>query len=692
MKRWICLATLLFGVLGGGAARAEKRALLVGVTQLQNIPQNYWLHGPANDVAALRDLLIERYGFAPQNITLLTGADATRANIQAAFKHTLIAPSTPDGLALFFFSGHGTQVKDENGDEADGLDEALVPYDARNAASSLLVDDDLGAWLARVRARQTVVILDACHSGTGTRGVARAKSLAPEILGLPPVAAPAGSAVPGTRGADATPSTPLLEDRAAQSNLTVLSAAAPDETAAEYPFLAAQPSDASTPDADQSAHDTMGALTYYLLQAMHADDRRELTYGAARELIYAKLQQGGFTQTPQLEGKPQTRILAGGDELTAPPKIVPDDRPAPPPENGVLGALAAAQVTRVQTQNDVTRVELRALPGARLVAGSYFQNAPDKDLRVTNDSPTQRALVKLESADGATGRGRVLRGEIQAGARLMETVRALAPPRLRLAVSGALAAPASARLAALEYVEIAAPSTRCDADLEIEKLPDGLRFSLFRNQQLITSLVAADLAAAWTPLTRTLENLFWIGQLSQLENPAASFGAQLRVNGKAFDQARIGDTVSFSARVGRDAYAYLFDVDAAGQITLLFPNRFVPGNLLRAGQEYALPAPQLYRLRVAGPAGNEVLKLIVSSRPLHLESFPTGSALQPLAGEAATLARTLLDQLRREINAGSLAARAIVIEDASTPASASGAPLALDGWSSAEVLLRVREK
>jgi metacaspase-1 len=67
---------------------------------------------------------------------------------------------------LITFAGHGAQVPDLNGDEADQLDETWVLYDR------MLVDDELYAACSGFRAGVRVVIIaDSCHSGTVLRGM-----------------------------------------------------------------------------------------------------------------------------------------------------------------------------------------------------------------------------------------------------------------------------------------------------------------------------------------------------------------------------------------------------------------------------------------------------------------------------------------------------------------------------------------
>lgn len=59
--------------------------------------------------------------------------------------------------------------------------------------------------------------------------------------------------------------------------------------------------------------------------------------------------------------------------------------------------------------------------------------------------------------------------------------------------------------------------------------------------------------------------------------------------------------------VERDAYVYLVDVDAAGKVTVLFPNIYAKDNFVKAGTVHEMPAPNLYRLQVSGPAGTELV-------------------------------------------------------------------------------------
>jgi uncharacterized caspase-like protein len=149
----------------------RQLAVVVGVGQYKNseIPD---LEGPPNDARRMYDVLTgASYGFPKANMCLLLDADASRAGFERAFDG-LIERAHPDDAVVFYFAGHGSQAKDQDGDEPDEHDETLILHDSRTGDVHDLRDDELNGMLGRLasRTRNVLIILDSCNSGTATRG------------------------------------------------------------------------------------------------------------------------------------------------------------------------------------------------------------------------------------------------------------------------------------------------------------------------------------------------------------------------------------------------------------------------------------------------------------------------------------------------------------------------------------------
>lgn len=168
-------------LIGGQTMSAEtKRALLVGISDYGNAMEdpNKWANiSGANDVLLLSPLFSE-HGYT---VTSLVDSRATHAGITKALSE-LANESKKGDLVYIHFSMHGQPFEDLNGDEEDGWDEALIPVDAQMLYSegvydgkNHLLDDELEVYFNDIRSTigpegHLYVILDACHSGTGSRG------------------------------------------------------------------------------------------------------------------------------------------------------------------------------------------------------------------------------------------------------------------------------------------------------------------------------------------------------------------------------------------------------------------------------------------------------------------------------------------------------------------------------------------
>lgn len=72
----------------------------------------------------------------------------------------------------------------------------------------------------------------------------------------------------------------------------------------------------------------------------------------------------------------------------------------------------------------------------------------------------------------------------------------------------------------------------------------------------------------------------------------------------------IGDRISISFRVNRDSFAYVFSIDAAGAVRLIFPNIYSNDNRVKANRTYILPDNSRYSFTIGGPNGTDQLVLI----------------------------------------------------------------------------------
>ena len=164
MKRILIPALLCYI----SAVHAEDRALLIGINQYEHTRT---LKGTHNDVEAMQSLLYNHLGFKTEAIKVLKDNQANKASILQALDDWLINDSKPGDHIVFYYSGHGDQLPDQSGDEQDGMDEALIPFDADSNGKNWILDDEIATRMQQLANRQVLAVFDSCHSGTVTRGV-----------------------------------------------------------------------------------------------------------------------------------------------------------------------------------------------------------------------------------------------------------------------------------------------------------------------------------------------------------------------------------------------------------------------------------------------------------------------------------------------------------------------------------------
>ncbi|MBC9823016.1 caspase family protein [Terrabacter sp. MAHUQ-38] len=156
-------------------------ALLVGIDAYPApIPR---LSGCVNDVTSIAEVLRERVTPDALDLVVLTDADATRSAVTARLAEHLGRADSAD-VALFYYSGHGSQQATPQAlwtIEPDHRNETLVCFDSRSPGSWDLADKELAGLLDDVSSSgcHTLVVLDCCHAGDGTRDADEVVRLAP---------------------------------------------------------------------------------------------------------------------------------------------------------------------------------------------------------------------------------------------------------------------------------------------------------------------------------------------------------------------------------------------------------------------------------------------------------------------------------------------------------------------------------
>lgn len=154
-------------------SKIVKKGLLIGINYIGSANE---LNGCINDSENLKAFLIANKYLKAEEITMMNDLlkgkfYPTKQNILAQLAELVTFANNNKGsdktVEIFFsYSGHGTNVVDKSGDEADGYDEALVPVDFQT--NGMLVDDLIrSSFIDKLGPNVNVTFLcDACHSGT----------------------------------------------------------------------------------------------------------------------------------------------------------------------------------------------------------------------------------------------------------------------------------------------------------------------------------------------------------------------------------------------------------------------------------------------------------------------------------------------------------------------------------------------
>jgi hypothetical protein len=157
-------STLILGTVAAlscaVAAQADDRAVVVGIDDYTGIAMVRPLTQARADAERFRAHLIQDQGFAPENVTLLTDADATSTAIIEALFDDLVAGTSPGDRAVFYFAGLGGRVADPDGTEMDSYEEYLLAHGADNPFS-LIPESAFVEVFDTIGDRDVTLIIDA---------------------------------------------------------------------------------------------------------------------------------------------------------------------------------------------------------------------------------------------------------------------------------------------------------------------------------------------------------------------------------------------------------------------------------------------------------------------------------------------------------------------------------------------------
>jgi hypothetical protein len=282
---------------------AGKKALFVGINKFAKYPQ-FTLNGCVNDAKDMSALYKDMLGFKASETTILTDAQATKANIMANLKSMVAdAKAGKLGYLVFSLSSHGTQMKDTSGDEPDGMDEAFVPYDIAEKSGSwdpahIICDDEFHDLFIQLPDSVLLeVYLDTCHSGSGLRG-AEFGLHAPKARYVAPPEHEFGQRSARVRGFRLKRLSSTAEKRPIRAGRSKAVAGA------HHILWTGCKANETSADAYFNGRYN-GAFTYYLVKVMR-DTKNKLS----RKEVIAKmraLMKNKFAQNPQLEGNATNR-------------------------------------------------------------------------------------------------------------------------------------------------------------------------------------------------------------------------------------------------------------------------------------------------------------------------------------------------------------------------------------------------
>ncbi len=477
-------------------------ALLVGIDDYPApVPK---LRGCVNDIKGMREYLEARIDPGERKlddvlkVETLLDRKATREAVIKAFR-THLSQAGPDDVALFCYSGHGSQEQAPEEFwhlEPDHLDETLVLYDSRTEGAWDLADKELSKLITEVSARgaHVAVLLDCCHSGSGTRASELAETAvrrAPTDLRKRPPESfifrldelPEAGA---TRDLGARPS-----GWDAAGRHVLLAACRDDEEAKEY----------------QGGGATRGAFSYFLGETLRTVGGG-ITYRALFDRAAALVRGQVQRQAPQLEAtvaEDLQRPFLGG-------AIRPSPRYFVASHQGGRWSIDAGRVHGIPASTPDDAAELAL----------FAYGAADEDLE---DPAKALGRAKVSKVLGATSQLDIIEGAADPAAGPLKAVITHFPtPRLRIKLDGDARGVDLARKALAASKFVREPAEGGAADFRLIARDEQYLIAKPDDDRPLVGQVDGYTDASARRAVERLEHIERWKTTAELDNPATSIG------------------------------------------------------------------------------------------------------------------------------------------------------------------------
>lgn len=599
------------------AADPPKTALLVAIG---NYPkESGWLKiSSLNDVDLMRRALT-RQGFADGDIHVLTDDSATKAGILMAIRKHLLEMAKPGGVAFFHFSGHGQQVADDDNDELDGYDEAIVPINSPLVfnpgvyeGENLIRDEELGAILDEVRRKlgptgHLTVVLDACHSGTGTRGSGIARGTS-QKMASPDYIAGNGKAVKEKVSMDEG-----VKDESTLAPMVSFFGAAQHQLNFE-----------TKDEADRG----VGSLSYALCKKLSAA-QKNTTYRGLFEQVKMEMSIVAPTQNPQVEGALDQELM-GGQLLGAPEflRVIGWNDPSsvtleagwlqgiyegtmvglfPPETRSIAGVtpIAKGKVTFADATNCTISLELDVEQESAKSAWVFVleQSFGDLSISFRNALPEGHPVLPI------------LRSRLEK----TPVVQEANPADLELTFSddasrgGAVQLLTSSGMVVATFPDNLRPEILADRILQQMKSVAQVRF--LKSLEMESSLLP--LTFEIIPIKYDPQTKQYLGDLPKKERMDEDGNLRLKVGD--------GFRIEVTNHGYRPAYFTLLDIQPDNVMNVLMPSQWEPKEtpaefVVEADSKFPIPGGGKYSKVITPPLGTEVFKLIATDQPIDLRT------------------------------------------------------------------------